>query len=113
MWMDWQATELNAAWRYAFMARVRRDPAFADPAQVEASARRWNALIGLLNDHLSTGRAYVTGNVFTLADVVLGLSAHRWQMTPIDHVPAPAVGAWLNRLRARPAAAASLAADLP
>ena len=35
-WMDWQATELNGAWRYAFMGLVRRDPAFADPAGIAA-----------------------------------------------------------------------------
>ncbi|MDU7867976.1 MAG: glutathione S-transferase, partial [Pantoea sp.] len=25
-WMDWQATEFNTAWRYAFMGLVRKDP---------------------------------------------------------------------------------------
>lgn len=36
--MDWQATELNNAWRYAFMALVRRSPAYGDAEQVAASA---------------------------------------------------------------------------
>ena len=27
-WMDWQATELNNSWRYAFMALVRKNPSF-------------------------------------------------------------------------------------
>src|SRR3954465_7618298 len=31
-WMDWQAGELNNAWRYAFMALVRRSPAHGDAA---------------------------------------------------------------------------------
>ena len=31
MWMDWQATDLNTAWRYAFMALVRHIPTIAMP----------------------------------------------------------------------------------
>ena len=33
-WMDWQATELNNAWRYAFMGLVRGSPAHQDPVQL-------------------------------------------------------------------------------
>ena len=35
--MDWQATELNNAWRYAFMALVRQGAAHPDPACIQAS----------------------------------------------------------------------------
>ena len=35
-WMDWQATELNNAWRYAFMGLVRGSPAHQDPVQIAA-----------------------------------------------------------------------------
>ena len=35
-WIDWQATEFNSAWRYAFSAVVRKNPDFNDPAQIEA-----------------------------------------------------------------------------
>jgi glutathione S-transferase len=27
-WMDWQATDLNASWNYAFLALVRNNPAY-------------------------------------------------------------------------------------
>jgi glutathione S-transferase len=30
-WMDWQAAELNSAWRYSFSALVRKTPAHPDP----------------------------------------------------------------------------------
>lgn len=103
MWMDWQATELNTAWRYAFMALVRRDPAYADPTEVERSAKRWNELMLLLDRRLDETGAYVAGDAFTLADIVVGLSAHRWRATPINHAPAPAVAAWLSKLGTRPA----------
>jgi glutathione S-transferase len=103
-WMDWQATELNAAWRPAFMARVRGDAAaVADPRAVEASVERWNRLMALLDAQLARGGPHVTGAAFTLADVVLALATNRWRRTPMEHVAVPAVDAWFERLRARPA----------
>ena len=39
-WIDWQATDLNSSWRYAFMALVRRDPAFDDPRQIATSTMK-------------------------------------------------------------------------
>jgi glutathione S-transferase len=102
-WMDWQATELNNAWRYAFMALVRQSPAHADPAAIAASAAEWNRLMTLLDAQLASTAAYVCGDDFTLADIVLGLSHNRWQSTPIEHPPLPALQAWSDRLTTRPA----------
>lgn len=100
--MDWQATDLNASWRYAFVALVRQDPAFADPAQIAASARTWNANMRILEQQLTATGGYAVGDVFTLADVVLGLSVNRWVMTPIDHADCPAVRAYYERLSEHP-----------
>ncbi|RZA23912.1 MAG: glutathione S-transferase family protein, partial [Lysobacteraceae bacterium] len=80
-WMDWQATDLNTAWRYAFMALVRNSPSYGDRAQVEASIASWNRHIGILDARLRATGAYAAGSAFTLADVVLGLSVNRWMMT--------------------------------
>ncbi|WP_426344796.1 glutathione S-transferase family protein [Pseudoduganella sp. R-32] len=102
-WMDWQATDLNASWRYAFMALVRQSPAFADPAQVAASAAAWNRNIGILDRHLAAGGPFAAGEQFTLADIVLGLSLNRWLMTPIERPDYPAVAAYVERLLGRPA----------
>jgi glutathione S-transferase len=101
-WMDWQATELNPAWRYAFMALVRKNPAFADPEQIAASAASWNRNVGILDRHLAAGAPFAAGAQFTLADVVLGLSLNRWLMTPIDRPDYPAISAYLERLLERP-----------
>jgi len=97
-WMDWQATELNSAWRYAFMALVRRSPAHADPARVTASAAQWNRQMAILDGQLQHGADHVLGQDFTLADLVLGLSTQRWLMTPIERPVLPAVQAWHGRL---------------
>lgn len=102
-WMDWQATELNTAWRPAFMALVRRHPDFADAARVAASVAQWHARMGLLDAHLAAhGGPFVCGPAFTLADIVLGLSTQRWLATPMDRPALPAVVAWHARLLQRP-----------
>lgn len=110
-WMDWQAGELNNAWRTAFMALVRGQP--AAPEAVEQSVANWNRHMGLLNGQLAKTGAHVTGDDFTLADVVLGLSAQRWKNAPIERVELPAVEAWLQRLSDRPGFAAYVDNGMP
>jgi glutathione S-transferase len=99
-WMDWQAGELNNAWRVAFMALVRGQA--ATPEAIEQSVANWNRHMGILDAQLARTGAFVTGPNFTLADVVLGLSTQRWRATPIAHVELPAVAAYMARLSERP-----------
>jgi glutathione S-transferase len=101
-WMDWQAGELNTAWRYAFMARVRTSPAHADPAAIDASIESWNRLMTLLDAQLARTGAHVAGPAFTLADIVLGLATHRWFMTPMQRPALHSVTAYYDRLARRP-----------
>ncbi|PWI01162.1 glutathione S-transferase family protein [Stenotrophomonas maltophilia] len=101
-WMDWQASDLNSAWRHVFMARVRQHPDYPDDARAEASLAQWNRLMGVLEAQLAATDAYVAGDTFTLADIVLGLSTQRWRSTP-GHKPAlPHLAAWFERLRQQP-----------
>jgi glutathione S-transferase len=100
-WMDWQATELNTAWRYAFMALVRQNAAFSDPVQVRASIDNWNRQLGILDAHLQGADGFVAGDSFTLADIVLGLSINRWLLTPMARPDYPALAAYYQRLGAR------------
>lgn len=112
-WMDWQSTELNNAWRYAFMGLLRNSPAHQDPVQIAASIAGWNRQMGLLERHLEVAGDHVAGGAFSLADIVLGLSAHRWRKTPMSERPDyPAIAAWMARLEARPAARAWLPDDI-
>lgn len=103
IWMDWQATELNNAWRYAFNALVRKNPAYSAQHDIDASVQEWNHCITLLDNHLQDSGIWVTGQTFTLADIVLGLSVNRWKMTPMARPAVPAVDAWFARLGQRPA----------
>ena len=100
-WMDWQATELNNSWRYAFMALVRQSAAHRDPAALAAGIADWNRNMRILDAQLSTTNAYVNGAAFTLADIVLGLAVHRWMAAPIDHPQLTAVTAYYQLLSDR------------
>ena len=102
-WMDWQATDLNASWNYAFLALVRKNPAYTDAVQTAASLAEWDRLMGLLERHLAKGGSYMVGDDFTVADIVIGLATHRWRSTPHDHPDLPAVAAYYDRLCQRPA----------
>ncbi|MGE7956403.1 glutathione S-transferase family protein [Pseudomonas sp. NPDC089530] len=101
-WMDWQATELNPSWGYAFHALVRQNPDYQDPQRIAAGVRGWNEKMALLEQQLAGSDAYVLGDRFTLADIVLGLSVHRWAVAPIEHPDYPAVAAYYQRLSERP-----------
>lgn len=102
-WIDWQATEFNSAWRYAFSAIVRRNPAFADAAQIEESKKQWTQMIAILDDQLSRSGGHVAGPSFALADIPIGLSVNRWFLTPFDRPSFPHVTAYYERLSERPA----------
>ncbi len=100
-WMDWQVAELNNAWRYAFMGLVRRSAAHADPLAIEASVAAWTRHMAILECQLGATGAYVNGAKFSLADIVLGLSVHRWMAAPITRPAMPAVEAYYERLSTR------------
>jgi len=80
---------------------VRRDARFDEPARVAESTAAWNRQMVLLDAQLAQTSGFVAGGGFTLADVVLAVSAHRWRSTPMEKPPLPAVEAWLRRLEGR------------
>lgn len=104
-WLDWQASDLNRSWSYAFMALARQSPAHQDAAAIAASSREWGRFMGILEQRLRETGAYVAGEAFTLADVAVGLSVNRWFQTPLDDAlrpDLPAVAAYYDRLAQRP-----------
>jgi glutathione S-transferase len=100
-WMDWQATELNNSWRYAFSALVRQRPGYRDAAAIETSVAEWNRHMTILEHQLQKTGAYAVGTQFTLADIVLGLATNRWFLTPMERPSLPAVSAYYDRLATR------------
>ena len=83
------------------MALVRKHPDFQNKALIENGVANWNRHMKILDEQLAQTGAFVTGRNLTLADVVLGLSTHRWAFAPIDHAHLPAVNAYYERLSER------------
>jgi glutathione S-transferase len=82
-WMDWQASDFNNSWRTPFQALVRRNPAFQDPAALQASIELLNGMVGIIDAQIGRTGAYIAGDGFTIADIVIGLSLHRWRAIPM------------------------------
>ena len=87
-WIDWQASDLNSAWRYAFLSLVRRSPA-SRPSDPSRSVPAVVSLHGDPGETASSNRGYVAGPHFSLADIPIGLSVNRWLETPYDRPPLP------------------------
>ncbi|RKQ53284.1 glutathione S-transferase [Vogesella indigofera] len=101
-WLDWQATDLNNSWSYAFMSLVRHSPQHQDSAALAQACSTWSRHMAILERQLDRTGAYVSGDAFSLADIAIGLSVHRWFATPLAHPPLPAVAAYYERLSQRP-----------
>jgi glutathione S-transferase len=112
-WLYWQIGELNPAWDYAVNALLRKKPAYNDADRTAESVGRWARLLGILDGHLSA-QPFVAGESFTIADIAIGLSSHRWFSTPVPGRTAfPAVEDHYRRMQARPAGAPWLTAGTP
>ncbi|MBJ3786955.1 glutathione S-transferase family protein [Devosia sediminis] len=104
-WLGWQATELNAPWGYAVNALMRRNPAYSDQDRIAQSIAGWTAKMAILEAELGKGSPFIAGSDFSIADIALGLSCHRWFMTPFDKPSMPNVEAYYRRLGERDAGA--------
>jgi glutathione S-transferase len=100
-WMDWQASDLNRSWSYAFMALVRQSPAHGDQQQLAASIDNWSGFMRVLDQRLQETGAYIAGDRFTLADIPVGLSVNRWFGTPFQHPALPAAARYYDLLNER------------
>ncbi|CAB3762187.1 glutathione S-transferase family protein [Paraburkholderia humisilvae] len=102
-WMDWQATDLNRSWGYAFLGLVRRSPAHQDAAGIADSLERWAKHMRVLNGQLEGTGAFIAGSQFSLADIPIALSVNRWFGTPFEHPHFPAIAEYFERLNERSA----------
>lgn len=112
-WLFWQATELNPPWGYAVNALIRNTPGYDDPAKIADSMQRWTTVMAILEGHLNGGCQFVAGDGFTIADIAIALSIHRWMMIPHDKARFDAIAAYYERLKARPAAISWMGAATP
>jgi len=100
-WMDWQATDLNRSWSYAFLGLVRKSPAHQAPDEISMSLAGWARHMSILESRLNATGAFVAGEHFSLADIPIGLSVNRWFTTPFEHPRFAAVSDYFDRLADR------------
>lgn len=112
-WLQWQATELNPACGYAFHALRRKSAGYTDAERIADSIAKWSGKMQLLDARLKQAGEYVAHEKFSLADIALGLSVHRWFETPFTRPELPSVARYYARLKARPAGAKFLTAETP
>ena len=104
-WLGWQSSELNPAWGYAVQALLRKTPGYDDAGRIGESIQRWTGKMNILEAELAKGRPFIAGASFSIADIAVGLSCHRWFMTQFDKKAMPASADYYQRLRSRGAGA--------
>ena len=112
-WLGWQAAELNPPWGYAVNALIRKTPGYDDPARIAESMKNWGARMALLEAQLvraSTG--YVSGG-FSIADIAIGLSVHRWMSISAQKPELAAVADYYELLMSREAGARWMGPETP
>lgn len=112
-WLYWQLGELNPTWGYAVYALMRKHPAYTDDVRIADSINRWSSKMAMLEAQLERTSAYVCGDTFTVADIAIALSVHRWFMTPMQHRALPEVARYYERMKDRRAGKAWLGKETP
>ena len=106
-WMDWQQTTFSPASRPGFWQLIRTAPEQRNSQVLSDSNAAVEALLATLDAQLGR-HAFVAGDRFTMADMVLGCEAHRWFGLPQPRQSWPNVERWYQGLRARQASAGVL-----
>jgi glutathione S-transferase len=100
-WMDWQLSTLVGPVSIVFQNLIRRPEAERDTEAVLHNVPKANRALALLDAHLAK-QPYVAGDAFTVGDIPVGATAHRWlEIEGIERPLFPAVRAWRERLAAR------------
>jgi glutathione S-transferase len=112
-WLGWQASDLNGQWGYAVLALIRKAAGYDDPDRIAASIAGWTAKMRILEGHLQATGGQLAGQAFSLADIAIALSVHRWMAAPIERPQLPAVADYYDRMRERDAGKPYLGAATP
>jgi glutathione S-transferase len=82
-WLDWQLVSLGLALRALFIL-LHRAGKLASEAEITAATKN------------------AGGDRFTLADIPIGISAHRWFSLGVQRPVMPALETWYERISGRP-----------
>ena len=100
-WMDWNLSALTTPMGALLLGYYRTPPEKRDATALDAARHRAGELWAMVERRLD-GRNYLAGDAFTLADIGLGIWAHRWHIYPIERPELPRLKAWYGRLGERP-----------
>jgi glutathione S-transferase len=101
--MDWQLSTLVRPVSIVFQALYRTPPSERDAAAISRNTAEANRAMELLDAHLAA-QPFVAGETFTMGDIPVGATAHRWlEVAGIERPELAAVHAWRDRLAKRPA----------
>ena len=112
-WLGWQVSDLNPAWMYAVLALQRKVPGYDNPERIAESLTRWTARMDILEAEMAKGRPFIAGEEFSIADIALGLSIHRWFRLPAEKKAMPATEEYYQRLLGREAGARWMSVETP
>jgi len=98
MWMDWQASDFNNSWRVAFQGLVRKHPDHQEASAIDESMASFSRMVALVDAQLAKSGGYLCGAQFSLADIPIGLSIHRWRSIPADKPRLAHVDQYYERL---------------
>jgi glutathione S-transferase len=101
-WMDWASTGLWPAVRPVFLGMIRTPPEKRDAAAMAQSHAIAERAFAVLDGELSR-RRFIAGDGFTVADIPLAITAHRWLSLDMDGVPRRLVERWYKSMKERPA----------
>ncbi len=99
-WMEWQQTTIGPHVRTIFLSLVRTKPEHRDLQELNDAliecASKWK----LFDNFLSDGKKYINGE-FTLGDIPLSISAHRYLelVPPYNRPKLNHLEKWYNRLK--------------
>lgn len=110
-WMDWQAVAFNPPIGQTFTQLIRTPAAERSAAVIESARQLAETRLAMLDAHLAT-HTYVGGDAFSMADIPLGLSVHRWLALPVQRETRPHIARWYALLRERKGAQQAMAVPL-
>lgn len=100
-WLDWALSSLQPAERPVFWGMVRTPPAQRNMVELQAAADQVGLLWLMLDAHLK-GRAFVEGDAFTIADIVMAVYCRRFlELDGIQRPDTPNLRAWYDGMKTR------------
>lgn len=106
-WSAWAYVTVGSWMRVLFFSSSDRVEAFHNAAAAAHAKKEIAALLDILDAHLAT-RAYLLGESFSIADVIVGGTVGYARMTGVPLEPHPHVAGWVGRCLARPAQRAAM-----